>query len=119
MAVEDRFQGVLLLAGGIGNPGKRVIDAADAVSFAPYIAGPKIDEYHGRYDDAIPFETRAVPLFELLSGEKTVEKELVVLENRHFPPMDQWVPHALRFLDTTLGPVEMMEDSSDIARGGE
>ena len=32
-------------------------------------------------------------------------KELVVLETGHFPPMSQWIPPALRWLDEVLGPV--------------
>jgi len=111
MAVEERFKGVLLLAAGLGAQARNTIPAANAVNFAPYIKVPKL-MIHGRYDEGIPFRTRARPLFDLLSEPK----ELIVLETGHFPPMDQWVPPALRFLDTTLGPVETTAGSSEISQ---
>ncbi len=111
MAVEERFQACLLLSAGLGRTKRKIIDAGDPVNFAPYISGPKM-MIHGRYDEAIPFETRARPLFALLSEPK----EMVVLECGHFPPMKDWVPPALRFLDETLGPVETTDGPSEIAQ---
>jgi pimeloyl-ACP methyl ester carboxylesterase len=103
MAVEERFRGVLLLAAGIGprQREKRVIAEADPINFAPYIQGPKL-MIHGRYDEGLPFRTAAEPLFKLLSEPK----EMIVLETGHFPPMDQWAPPALKWLDETLEPVK-------------
>jgi pimeloyl-ACP methyl ester carboxylesterase len=102
MAVEGRFRGTLLLAAGLeaGRKQKKVIAEADPVNFAPYIQGPKL-MIQGRYDEAIPFKTSAVPLYNLLSQPK----EHVWLDTGHFPPMDQWVPPALEWLDKVLGPV--------------
>jgi predicted esterase len=102
MAVEQRFRGTLLLAAGLaeGEKWKHVLAEADPINFTPYIQGPKL-MIHGRYDEAIPFKTSAVPLYNLLSEPK----EYVWLETGHCPPMDQWVPPALEWLDRVLGPV--------------
>jgi pimeloyl-ACP methyl ester carboxylesterase len=111
MAVEDRFQGVILLSAGFGPGAKRTIAAANPINFAPYIKGPKL-MMHGRYDEGIPFKTSGEPLFHLLSEPK----ELIVLESGHLPPMDLWVPPALEFLDSTLGPVETTDGASEFAQ---
>lgn len=104
MAVEDRFRGTILLAAGLGTFAKQrnMIAEASPANFAPYIPGPKL-MIQGRYDESIPFKTSAEPTFKLLSEPK----KLIVLETGHFPPMDQWVPPALEWLDQTLGPVSL------------
>jgi hypothetical protein len=114
MAVEDRFQGVLLLSAGLGTGARRTIAAANPINFAPYIGGRKM-MIHGRYDEGIPFRTGALPLYKLLSPPK----EHAWLECGHLPEMDQWVPHALRFLDETLGPVETTRAASSVADRGQ
>lgn len=108
MAVEERFQGVLLLSAGIGSTVPKTIAEANAVNFAPYIRGPKL-MIHGRYDESLPFRTRALPLFHLLSEPK----ELIVLDTGHFPPMDQWVPPAIQWLDRVLGPVNSVGSAGE------
>jgi pimeloyl-ACP methyl ester carboxylesterase len=103
MAVEKRFQGFFLLAAGLGLGGKKeqkMAAEANPVNFAPYISGPKL-MIQGRYDESIPLKTSAEPLFALL----TEPKKLIVLETGHFPPLDQWVPPAQKWMDETLGPV--------------
>ena len=103
LAVEERFKGTLLLSAGIGNwwTEQKVIAEAFPANFAPYIKGPKL-MIHGIYDEGIPFRTAAKPLFEILSEPK----KLIQLKTGHFPPMDLWVPPALEWLDTVLGPVQ-------------
>jgi pimeloyl-ACP methyl ester carboxylesterase len=92
---------VLLLSAGIQKDGPKTIAEADPVNYAPFIKGPKL-MIHGRYDEGIQFKTGAEPLFRLFCEPK----ELVVLETGHFPPMDQWVPVAKKWLDKVLGPIE-------------
>ena len=106
-AVETRYRTVILWGGGIWKDDLQFIPEANPINFAPYIRGPKL-MIQGRYDEGISLKTAAMPLFELLSEPK----ELIVLESGHFPPMEQWVPPALEWLDETLGPATPSTDAA-------
>jgi hypothetical protein len=106
MAIEDRFRGVMLLSAGIESwfTDAKVMPEANPVNFAPYIKCPKL-MIHGIYDEGISFKTEAKPTFDILSEPK----RLIELKTGHFPPMDQWIPPTLEWLDEILGPVSQIE----------
>lgn len=99
-AVDDRFDAVVFIGGGIDERIKPTLPAADNVNFAPYIDAPKL-LVNGRHDEEHPWLTRALPLWNLLREPK----ELVLVEGAgHVPPPEERVPAIEDFLDRTLGP---------------
>jgi pimeloyl-ACP methyl ester carboxylesterase len=75
-------------------------------NFAPYIKPPKL-MINGRHDEEHPWNTRALPLWNLLREPK----ELVLLDGAgHIPPAEMRVQPINAFLDRTLGPVRMRRD---------
>jgi dienelactone hydrolase len=100
MAVENRYQSILLLSAGLNTDLSTAIPEANPVNFAPQITVPKL-MIHGRYDEGAPFRTTAQPLFNLFREPK----ELRALDTGHFPPMDLWVPIAQEWFDKKLGAV--------------
>ena len=99
-AVDDRFAAVVLIGGGIDERVKPTLPEADNVNFAPYIRAPLI-MVNGLMDEEHPWQSRGLPLWELLSEPK----ELVLLEGEgHIPGAEYLIPSVKRFLDETLGP---------------
>lgn len=100
-AVDDRFDAVVLVGGGIDERVKPTLPEADNVNFAPHIDAPTL-LLNGRHDEEHPWEWRALPLWNLL----TEPKELVLVEDAgHIPPANVLIPVLNRFLDEHLGPV--------------
>jgi pimeloyl-ACP methyl ester carboxylesterase len=95
-AVDDRFQGIVFVGGGIDERVKPVVAEADNVNFAPYLDVPTL-LVNGRQDEEHPWLTRGLPLWNLLSEPK----ELVLVEGAgHHPPTDVLIPAVEAFLDT-------------------
>ena len=100
-AVDDRFRSVVLIGAGIDERVQPTLPEAANFNFAPYIRPPKL-MLNGRQDEEHPWNTRALPLWNLLRQPK----ELVLIEGAgHHPPVEQRVPPINAFLDRTLGPV--------------
>lgn len=100
-AVDDRYEAVILIGGGIDERVKPTLPEADNVNFAPYIRPPTL-LLNGRHDEEHPWLTRALPLWNLL----TEPKKLVLVEGvGHMPPAEVVIPTVDRFLNETLGPV--------------
>ncbi|MEE9491036.1 MAG: SUMF1/EgtB/PvdO family nonheme iron enzyme, partial [Dehalococcoidia bacterium] len=100
-AVEDRYRSIIFIGGGV-SPGMRsILPEANPVNFVPRIRPPKL-VLHGRYDEVFPFETRALPLYNLLREPKRLE----AVEGGHMPPIEIRVPIINNWLDETLGPIK-------------
>ncbi len=100
-AVDDRYHAVVLIGGGIDERLQPTLPEAANFNFAPYIRAPKL-LLNGRDDEEHPWETRALPLWNLLREPK----QLVLVPGAgHVPPLEARVPAINRFLDQTLGPV--------------
>lgn len=99
-AVEDRFRVSILLAGGfqyVSLPGE-----ADPVNFAPRVRIPTL-MINGRYDSVFKFETRQLPLLQLLGAS---DKRHALFETEHVPLPNDIARETLAWLDRHLGPVQ-------------
>jgi pimeloyl-ACP methyl ester carboxylesterase len=105
-AVDDRYRSVVLIGAGIDERMHPTLPEAANFNFAPYIKPPKL-VVNGRLDEEHPWNTRALPLWNLLREPK----ELALVDGAgHHPPVEQHVPPIKAFLDRTLGPVVMRQD---------
>ncbi len=100
-AVENRYRAAIFIASAI-----RWFDAekppeANPINFVPYLKGPTL-MLHGQYDEVFPYETHALPLYQLLRGPK----QLALLEAGHTPPLELQTPIINKWLDENLGPVQ-------------
>jgi pimeloyl-ACP methyl ester carboxylesterase len=101
-AVDDRFRAVVLIGGGIDERLQPTLAAASNINFAPHIRPPKL-LLNGADDEEHPWQTRGLPLWNLLREPK----QLVLLPGvGHIPALQDRVPAINRFLDQTLGPVK-------------
>jgi len=100
-AIDDRFKAVVLIGGGIDERLQPTLPEASSINFAPYIRPPKL-LLNGDIDEEHPWQTRGLPLWNLLREPK----QLVLVPGvGHIPPLQDRVPAINRFLDQTLGPV--------------
>ncbi|MGH7578496.1 MAG: SUMF1/EgtB/PvdO family nonheme iron enzyme, partial [Longimicrobiales bacterium] len=100
-AVDNRFDAVVLVGGGIDERVHPTLPEASNINFAPYIRAPKL-LLNGRNDEDHRWESRARPLWDLL----TEPKDLVLVEGAgHLVPPEQRIPAMVEWLDRTLGPV--------------
>lgn len=80
---------------------RQILPEANPINFAPRIKPPKL-LLNGKYDEASPYETEALPLYNLLCEPK----RLALLDGGHVPPLEERVPVINKWLDETLGPVK-------------
>ncbi|MGI9628685.1 MAG: protein kinase domain-containing protein [Longimicrobiales bacterium] len=100
-AIDDRWDAVIFMGGGIDERLHPTVPEALNVNFLPYIQGPKL-LLNGRQDEEHPWLTRALPLWELWSEPK----ELVLLDHEgHIPSLEARVPAINGFLNRVFGPV--------------
>ena len=103
LAVQDRFQVAILLAGGL--PFTRVPPEADPINFAPRIRIPVL-LLGGRQDFVLPVDTAQDPLFRLL-GTSEKDKKHFIFEGGHAPlKIQPLIKDILDWLDRYLGPVK-------------
>jgi formylglycine-generating enzyme required for sulfatase activity len=100
MAVETRYRAALIMSGGLFEDDPKTVPEASPVNFVPYIRPPKL-LLNARYDEAISWKTEGEPLYRLLREPK----ELFLVDDGHFAPLEKWVPRAREFFDRQLGPV--------------
>lgn len=100
--VDRRFAAVIFVGGGIDERVHPTLPEASNINFAPHIRAPKL-LLNGRHDEEHPWNTRALPLWNLLREPK----QLVLVDGAgHVPPLEARVPAINQFLDRTLGPVK-------------
>jgi hypothetical protein len=101
LAVEERYKAVVLQGAGLRaawDPPVR--PAANPIDFAPLIRAPKL-LVAGKYDEAIYFDTEAMPLYNLFSENK----KLIPYDGGHRPEPDDLQERVNPWLNDTLGPV--------------
>ncbi len=100
-AIDDRWDAVIFVGGGIDERLHPTVPEALNVNFIPYIRVPKL-LLNGRQDEEHPWLTRAKPFWDLLREPK----KLVLAENEgHVPSLEVRVPAVNGFLDEVFGPV--------------
>jgi len=100
-AIDDRWDAVIFVGGGIDERVHPTVPEALNVNFIPYIRVPTL-LLNGRQDEEHPWLTRGLPFWELL-GEP---KELVLADNEgHVPSLEIRIPAINDFLDRRLGPL--------------
>ena len=99
-AIESRYRSVIFAAGGIHRSAIRMLPEVNPINFASHIKPPKL-LLNGKYDEAFPPETEALPFYKLLREPK----QLSLVESGHVPQLEQRVPIINKWLDDTLGPV--------------
>ena len=100
-AIDDRFRAIVLIGAGIDERLQPTLPAASNINFAPYIRPPKL-LLNGDMDEEHPWQTRGLPLWNLLREPK----QLVLIPGAgHVPALEYRVPAVNKFLDQTLGPV--------------
>ena len=103
--VDQRYKAVVLIGGGIDERVQPTLPEAANFNFVPRIRVPTL-MVNGRQDEEHPWNTRALPLWNLLRGPK----ELKLFDGvGHRPPVELRAPAINEFLDRVLGPVRMAE----------
>ena len=101
MAVEDRFDAGVLLAGRLQWRGRPEIRA---LNYAARVKAPVL-MLNGRYDNTIDSGIR--PLSDLL-GTPAEHKRLILYDTDHIPPRNEFIKEILAWLDRYLGPVRRL-----------
>jgi eukaryotic-like serine/threonine-protein kinase len=99
-ALETRYRGVFLIAGGVKSENMNNHPSVNPINFAPHIRAPKY-VLNGRFDEAFPIKSGIEPMMKLFSAPKQLE----LFDGPHAPPMEILVPAMNKFFDQTLGPV--------------
>ncbi len=102
LSMEPRFKVAIFAAGGCN--GQKVLPEADAMNFASRVKIPVL-MINGRYEFEIPLDTCQEPLFRLL-GSPPQDKQHVLYDTGHAPPMLPVMKEGLNWLDHYLGPVK-------------
>jgi cephalosporin-C deacetylase-like acetyl esterase len=105
LALDDRYKTAIAAVGGMTTYPRR--PEIDHIHFAPRVTAPVL-MLNGRFDLALPYETSARPMYELL-GTPAEHKKQVVYDNDHFLDRKELVSEILPWLDTYLGPVDLAQ----------
>ena len=97
-ALETRYRSVALNA--VGYQGEEPDPRTNPTNFAPHIRMPKL-MYNGRWDETVPLDTNAMPLFDLFPEPK----RLVIYDGGHVPRPELLIPALNGWFDETVGPV--------------
>ncbi len=103
LAVEDRFQVSVLLAGGFGFTGGMHRPEVNPIHYVGRVTSPAL-MLNGKYDSFFPVETSQRPMFDLL-GTPAEHKQWKLYETDHVPPINETIRETLAWLDRYLGPV--------------
>jgi hypothetical protein len=104
LAIEDRIQAGILLAGGFVLNIKRPRSEANDINYVTRVRTPTL-MINGIYDSFFPLETAIKPMFALL-GTPDEHKALKLYESDHIPPRNDFIKDTLEWLDRYLGPVK-------------
>jgi hypothetical protein len=99
--IENRYRSIIFIAGGVGSDDTQKLPEVNPINFLPYIKAPKL-LLNGRYDEAFPLETHALPLYKLFREPK----QLSLVDAGHVPPLEKRVPIINKWLNETLSPVK-------------
>ncbi len=104
LAIEERLQAGVLLAGGFILNIERPRPEANEINYITRVKIPTL-MINGRYDSFFPLETSIKPMFDLL-GTPEEHKALKIYETDHIPPRNEFIKEILVWLDKYLGPVK-------------
>jgi hypothetical protein len=104
LAVEDRFQASILLAGGFDVINPRPRPEGRETNYITRVRVPTL-MLNGRYDSFCPYEAAIKPMFDMM-GTPDEHKELKLYETDHVPPKNEFIKESLAWLDKYLGPVK-------------
>ncbi|MFQ5524675.1 MAG: SUMF1/EgtB/PvdO family nonheme iron enzyme [Thermoanaerobaculia bacterium] len=103
-AVEDRFDALIWIGGGLWPGILERLPEANPLNFAPRVSTPTL-MISGRYDYVRKIDTEQMPIFDLLATPAE-HKRFAILEGGHVPPWNDVIRESLDWLDRYLGPVE-------------
>ena len=101
LAVEDRIQVSVLLAGGV-EAGLR--PEVNAINYLSRVKIPTL-MLNGQYDSFFPVETSQKPMFDYL-GTPAKHKQWKLYNTDHIPPRNEFIKETMNWLDQYLGPVK-------------
>lgn len=104
LAVEERFQVSVLIAGGFGFTGGMHRPEVNPIHYVGRVKLPTL-MLNGKYDSFFPVETSQKPMFDLL-GTPAEHKQWKLYETDHIPPINETIRETLAWLDRYLGPVK-------------
>jgi hypothetical protein len=104
LAVEERLQVSVLLAGGFGFQGGMQRPEVNPINYLGRVKIPTL-MLNGKYDSFLPLETSSRPMFELL-GTSAEHKQMKIYETDHIPPLNETIRETLAWFDTYLGLVK-------------
>ena len=102
-AVEKRLKVSIYVLGGFWDTAK-AFPEADAFNYVSRVKIPTL-MLNGRYDNVVPFDLCALPLYNLL-GTPVSDKKLCIYETCHNIPKIEMTREVLNWLDKYLGTVK-------------
>jgi eukaryotic-like serine/threonine-protein kinase len=101
--VDNRFKCNIIIANGIyGEDQKMLSEEINPVNFLQRYKAPTY-VMNGKYDEAVYFSTSVMPAYNLLPKPKKLE----TLNTTHVPPLAMRVPLINKWLDESLGKVNL------------
>jgi len=97
-ALEHRYRSFAI--NGVGYQGPSPDPRTECVNFVSRIPMPKLIQ-NGRWDETVPLETNAQPLFDLMREPK----RLSIYDGGHVPTPEVLIPTLNGWFDETMGPV--------------
>ena len=104
LAVEPRFRAAVVYSGGLRSRDP-ILPEVDPFSYVTRVRVPTL-MLNGRYDLAVPLQTEARPMFDLL-GTPAADKKLFLVDSDHWIPRADLVRESLAWFDKYLGPVSV------------
>jgi tRNA A-37 threonylcarbamoyl transferase component Bud32 len=104
LAVEDRFQVSVLIAGGFAFVGGMYLPEVNPIHYVGRVKLPTL-MLNGQYDSLFPVATSQKPMFDLLATPVEY-KEWKLYDTDHVPPINETIRETLAWLDKYLGPVK-------------
>ena len=101
LAVEDRFQAAVLVAGGLLS--QRALPEADPINFVTRVRASRADAER-TLRPLLSDGVIAIPFFTLF-GTPEEDKRQIFFESDHAPPRQDFIRETLEWLDKYLGPV--------------
>ena len=97
-ALEHRYRSFAV--NGVGYQRPSSDPRIEIVNFVPRITMPKLIQ-NGRWDETVPLETSAQPMFDLMREPK----RLTIYDGGHVPTPEVLIPTLNGWFDETMGPV--------------
>jgi serine/threonine protein kinase/dienelactone hydrolase len=100
-SLENRYKSLAFVSGGLEKIFRERSPETSPIKFASLVKTQKLF-INGRYDENLPYNTDAKPLFKLLRDPKKV----VIYDGGHIPTMEFMAPAVNSWFDETMGRVQ-------------